>query len=482
MDFTNLWSSIDMAIVIVYFAVVLGIGFYLRRRASKNMKSFFVASRRLTIPIMICVAVAGWYDSWSIIGVAECGALYGVSIIFVYVIPGVILRLPLAIWIGPLVRNKIPDWVVTFPDLFEYLYDRKTKLVQACAFLPVVLYESAPLLAAGQVLHMVTGLNIWLLLCLTAAVIILYTSLSGMFGLAVTDMVQFLIMGVATGAVILGIYSYFDGFGNLFDQIEAYNPNFLTLKGEMSGAEMFSWIISAVAMYANAQCYQRFGASKTGGDVAVSYTLMMCFGGIFSITWVFAGMAALIAFPEATSTSEQFWAMIFTVLPVGMRGLFVAAIIAAVMSTASADMLLAASILMTNIIKDFLKPDMTERQNVVGTKIALWVIGGFIVLGTIFFQDGISKAYYYIGGFQASVFMIPLLVGLYYKKKTPAAGFWTLIICVVLYISWEFILGAPFGLPSNVVTMVTSFVLFMIISKLTYKGDEDKSLESNSIQ
>lgn len=477
MDFQNLWSGIDWFVIILYFAAVIGIGFGFRRRASRNMKSFFVASRRLTIPIMICVATASWYDSWSIVGVAECGALMGISFIFIYVIPGVFLRLPLALVIGPAVRSKIPDWVVTFPDLFEYLYDRKTKLAQAVFFMPVVLYESAPLLAAGQVLHLVTGWNIWVLLIAVAVVIIFYTSLSGMFGLAVTDMIQFLVMGISTGAVALGLYFSFDGFDNLFRQAGEYNPDFLTLTGGQSPAEIFAWVISAIAMYANAQSYQRFGSSKTGGDIAVSYTLMMFFGGIFSMTWVFTGIAGVLKFPDAASHNEQFWGVIFTILPEGMRGLFVAAIIAAVMSTASADMLLAAGTLMSNIIKDFIKPDMTERQNVIGTKIALWIIGGFIVLGTIFFQDGISKAYYYFGGFQVSVFMVPLLIGLYYEKRTPAAGFWSLVICVVLYFVWEFILGAPFGIPTNVITWITSIVLFMVISKLTYgKYSEQKKL------
>lgn len=51
--------------------------------------------------------MAGWYDSWTIVGLAECGWTMGISIIFIYVVPTGVMRLPLALWIGPLTRDKI---------------------------------------------------------------------------------------------------------------------------------------------------------------------------------------------------------------------------------------------------------------------------------------------------------------------------------------------------------------------------------------
>jgi SSS family solute:Na+ symporter len=468
-DFTGLWSILDWLIILVYFASVILVGLTLRRRASTNMKSFFVASRRLTIPIMIAVAAAGWYDSWTIVGLAECGATMGISIIFIYVFPTIILRLPLALWIGPFVRNKIPDWVITMPDLMEYMYDRKTKLAMSLSIIPPIIYESALLTAAGQVLAFITGINMWIMFVIVAVIIMLYTSLSGMWGLAVTDMIQFLVLALSGAFLLAGTYIHFDGFTNLFEKVGEFNPEFLTWNGGLGFAGIMAWVISALAMYANSQCYQRFGASKTGGDVAISYTMMLFFGGIFSSIMVFAGMGSLIAFPDVASHAEGFWAFTFTVLPIGLRGLFVAALLAAVMSTVSADFLITATVIMSNIIKDFLLPSISERQNVIGTKILLWVMTGLIVLGTMFWQSGIDKAYYYVGGFQVAAFFVPLVVGLFYKKRTASAGFWTLLIGVLFYGFWQFVLGEPLGIPSNVSTICASFIVFFVISNITYK-------------
>ena len=140
--------------------------------------------------------------------------------------------------------------------------------------------------------------------------------------------------------------AYFGGFGSLFDQVGEVNPEFLTVTGGESPMSILGWIISALAMYANSQSYQRFGSSKSGGDIKVSYTCIMIFGLFFSSIMVIAGMAALILFPEAAAEapSEAVWATVFTTLPVGLRGLFVAALLSAVMSTVSADYLICGAV------------------------------------------------------------------------------------------------------------------------------------------
>ncbi len=148
-------------------------------------------------------------------------------------------------WIGPLVRNKIPDWVLTMPDLMAYMYDKKTKFVMALGMLPPFLYESALLTAGGSVIAYVTGMNMWVAFVLLGIIIIFYTSLSGLWGLAVTDMMQFVVMSVAAGVLCFGLMAHFGGFGSLFDQVGEVNPEFLTVTGGESPMSILGWIISA---------------------------------------------------------------------------------------------------------------------------------------------------------------------------------------------------------------------------------------------
>lgn len=476
-DFTKMWSGLDWGVIVLYFVFIIAVGLTMRRRASKNMKSYFVAARRLTIPVLIGVGAASWIDSWSIVGLAECGTTMGICILFIYVIPNTILRLPLALWIGPLVRDKMPDWVITMPDLMEYMYSRNTKLIMAIGMLCPILYEAALLTAGGQVISYVTGINMWVAFIILGLIIVGYTSLSGMFGLAVTDMVQFVIMSIAAGVLCVGMFMHFDGFAPIFEQAHTIDPNLTSPSGGLNVMEILSWAIGAVAMYANSQSYQRFGSSKSGGDIKVSYSCIMLFSVAFSTIMVLAGMAALVQYPEvaAESPSQAFWAIVFETLPIGLRGLFVAALLSAVMSTVSADYLITGAVVVHDIYRGFINKNLSDKGEVVATKVVIAAIGVLIIFATYFWQDGISKAYYYIGGFQVAAFFVPLMFGLFYKKKTAAAGFWSLLLSIVMYMVWQFVLQCPAGIPTNLACIIFSIIVYVVIAKVTYKENAQLS-------
>ena len=309
-DFKSLWGIADWIVLFMYFIGVLAVGFVMHRKASKDFKSFFVASRKLTIPVLIGTAAASWYDSWTIVGLAECGATIGISIILVYIVPSTLLRLPLAMWIGPMTRTKMPDWVVTLPDLFRYLYNKPTGLLSAICPISSQLYCCALLFAVGEVLNLVSGMNIWVAMIIAGAVIVVYTFLAGMWGLAVTDLIQFMIMTVSAGALLIGVFTHFGSASAMFEASRAIDPELTQLFGHMTGPEAFGWIISALAIYTNAQSYQRFGAAKGGGEIKVAYTLMLAIGAVFSAAMVLAGIASVTVFPHAAAPAEGFWALV----------------------------------------------------------------------------------------------------------------------------------------------------------------------------
>lgn len=75
-----------------------------------------------------------------------------------------------------------------------------------------------------------------------------------------------------------------------------------------------------------------------------------------------------------------------------------------------------------------------------------------------------------------AAFFVPLMFGLFYKKKTPAAGFWSLLLAIVMYMVWQFALQCPAGIPTNLACIIFSIITYIVISKVTYK--ENKQLEA----
>jgi len=469
-NFNELWGVFDWIILLLYFVGVMSVGFFMHRKASKNFKSFFVAGRRLTIPVLIGVAAAAWYDSWTIVGLGELGCTVGISIAIFYVIPCTVLRLPLALWIGPITREKLPDWVITLPDMVRFFYNKSSGVLSSIVPMASILYCCALLFAVGEVLHMVSGVPIWITMIISEVAIILYTTMAGMWALAVTDLIQFAVMTVSAGAVLLGLFMEFGSGSALWEAIRASDPEKLSLVGHQTPAVAFGYILSAAALYVNAQSYQRFGTAKGGGEIKVAYSLMLIIGSLFSIAMLVTGMASSVLFPGAENASAGFWGTVFSVLPTGARGLFVAALIAAVMSTVSADLLFTGGILVKNIYKELFKPDLSDAAVLKGSRIMIILLGIFIIAGTYLWRNGIGSAWTIIGGFQVAVFFIPILGGFFYKRKTPTGGLIAIIASIIIYAIWQFALQTPYSIPSSVATWVIGGIIYFIACNATYKS------------
>ena len=115
---------------------------------------------------------------------------------------------------------------------------------------------------------------------------------------------------------------------------------------------------------------------------------------------------------------------------------------------------------------------MSDKKEVVATTFVIAIIGILVIFCTYFWADGISKAYYYIGGFQVAAFFVPLMFGLFYQKKTAAAGFWSLLLSIVMYMVWQFVLQMPAGIPTNLACIIFSIVVYIVVAKVTYKGNK----------
>jgi len=475
-NFKELWGVYDWLVLLLYFLGVMSIGFVMHRKASTSFKSFFVAGRRLTIPVLIGVAAAAWYDSWTIVGLGELGATVGISIMVFYVVPSTILRLPLALWIGPITRDKLPDYIITLPDMVRYFYNKASGVLSSIVPMASILYCCALMFAAGEVLYLISGFPIWLTMIIVGVAVILYTTMAGMWALAVTDLIQFAIMTVSAGAVMVGIMNQFGGVEGLFDAVRAYDPELLSLTGHQTAGSAFGYILSAAALYVNAQSYQRFGAAKNGGEIKVAYALMLIMGTTFSVVMIVVGMTSATLHPEAETVATGFWATVFTVLPPGARGLFVAALMAAVMSTVSADMLFTGGILVKNIYKDLFKPDMSDKALVKGSRVVIVLLGIFIIMGTYLWRNGIGNAWVIIGGFQVAVFLIPILGGFFYKRKTPVGGLISIVFGIIFYAFWQFGVAQPWGLPSSVATWIAGGIVYFIACAATYKPHNGEKL------
>jgi Na+/pantothenate symporter len=120
---------------------------------------------------------------------------------------------------------------------------------------------------------------------------------------------------------------------------------------------------------------------------------------------------------------------------------------------------------------------MTERQTVRGIRIGIVCFGIACICGTYLWADGIANAWYYLGGFMFSMFFIPIIAGLFYKRKTGAGGLACIVYSALMYVVWEFVLACPGGIPTSVFITITGAIVYFVVCNLTYKGGAAPSEE-----
>ena len=161
---------------------------------------------------------------------------------------------------------------------------------------------------------------------------------------------------------------------------------------------------------------------------------------------------------------------VFEALPTGLRGLFVAGLIAAVMSTLSSYILVQAAACTKDLYTAFTGKSVSDEKMIKWSNVATVIIIIFSMLATSQWMSGIVNAIYFVTGFQVAGLFVPLVVGLFYKKRTPQAGWITMAFGFAFWLFWNYIMAESTGVPANNITWVASFILYMIICKITYKG------------
>jgi SSS family solute:Na+ symporter len=455
----GLWTGWDTLILASYLPAALLLGYLYRTRSKEGLAQFVLAGRALPVSILLGTAFASWYDTWTIMGQAEEVWANGMALLFIYILPTAVFRIPLALWVGPRFRDRIPEDVYTLPDLLTYLYGRRTGSVGAVLILLQVVFDAVHLFIVAEALHLILGLPILWTVCLCAVVVMFYTTVSGLWAEAVTDLFQFAVMTASAGLLAYFLLQDVGGFAGLAAALEPQDPALLKPMGNESAASTLSWCVAALALYTAPQVYQRFGAARRGRDIQVVYLLVLALGVSYGAVMVLVGLAARAFHPELPP-SEGIWLTIFGALPAGARGLFMVGLAAAAMSTLDTSLLWGSTVIVKNIFQDTFGFKMSEERMVRANRFMIPLLCLMLIGFTRFYEEGVARAWYYVGGFTAAVFFFPVVGGLFLRRGAPQAGWLTLGAGCLFYILWQVLAAEATEIPSNFATFVFSCLLF----------------------
>ncbi len=477
---------IKVILLVVFFAVMLGIGFYSRKHATDV--SGFVLGGRSVGPWLTAFAYGTSYFSAVVfVGYAgQFGYKYGLASTW--------------IGIGNAILGSLLAWVVlgrrtrimtkhlksmTMPDFFGKRYDSKSLRVAASmiAFIFLIPYTASVYNGLSNLFGMAFDVDYRVCVVVMAALTGVYVIVGGYMATALNDLIQGIIMLFGIVAVIAAVLSGHGGFIAAIKELAQvpsdvmpgayasfFGPDPLNLLGVV--------ILTSLGTWGLPQMIQKFYAIKdeksvhTGTIISTLFAVVVsggCYflGGFSQISGVQAGADGKIAY-------DTIIPMMLSSLPDILIGIVIVLVLSASMSTLSSLVLTSSSTLTLDFIKPLFVKNMDEKKQLIWMRILL---AFFIVISVVIALDPPAFIAQLMGiswGALAGAFLAPFLYGLYWKGVTKASV-WASFICGIgITVSNMFFGYIDSPINAGAIAMVAGLVVVPIVSLLTPKMKKEE--------
>ncbi|WP_432453995.1 MULTISPECIES: sodium/proline symporter PutP [unclassified Agarivorans] len=472
------------ATFIAYLIVMLSIGIYAYKRTS-NSEDYFLGGRSLGPWPAALSAGASDMSGWLLLGLP--GYAYAAGIESFWLAGGLLV----GTWLNWLLCAKrlrtysiVVNNALTIPEFFAQRFEDKSKLLQTISALFILLfflfYTSSGLVAGGKLFETVFGLNYTTAVIVGTICVVSYTLFGGFLAVSWTDLVQGLLMSAAL--VIVPIAAFEGSFGDLNMALHAKNPELLSLwndaKGQpLSAVAIISLIAWGLGYFGQPHILARFKATRSNKDIttarriAVSWTALSMAGalliGMVGIVYVDAHMGGSIKDGETI-----FMLLVNAIFHPVVAGILLAAILAAIMSTADSQLLVSSSALAEDFYKQVLRPNASPKEVVQVGRLA---VVGLSIIALMLAMNPESSVLglvsYAWAGFGAA-FGPAILLSLFWKDMNRNGALAGVVIGGVTVVLWKQLEGGIFDLYEIVPGFILASAAIILVSKFTGGASE----------
>ncbi len=448
--------SIQVTIIIAYFAIVTAIGLC-AARATRGSDDFLLAGRKMGI-FMCATAIAGeWIGGTSTIGIAEGGFNYGISAAW-YSIANAIGTVLLAFTLARLYRKSERFTVTGF---MESYYDETTRIIASIvlAFVMIVV-GSVQIVAGGALVTALTGLAMPIAIVATGIVFLVYTLAGGLWAIGYTNIIHMVVMYLG---LIIGLASTWVRAGGMASLRSALPAQpFFSATGAGT-SNVTAWISASVLAALVAQAaIQPVMAARDEATAQRGTLLAVVFVAPAGVICALLGMFSRTLLPNASAKTAL--PTLMMTLPPWTGGLVLAGILAAILSTVAPCILAAGTLLAKDIYQAWLRPSATEAE-VYRVSRLMTLISGLLAMGWAMYCPVILDQVYFAYTLRATIAILVVL-GVYWRGVSKKSGKWALVLTAPVAVLWEVFKtsrGAyPFGMhPMYSAALVTLSALFV---------------------
>ncbi len=472
----------------LYLLLMLAIGVYSYRKSTSNSEEFLIGGRRLGAAVTALSAGAADMSGWLLMGLP--GAMYFFGISSAWIAIGLTIGAYLNyIIVAPRLRvyTEVAQNSITLPVFFENRFKDKSHLLKISSSIFILifftLYTSAGMVSGGRLFESSFGMEYQTGVWITSLVVVLYTFLGGFLAVSLTDFVQGAIMVIALIIVPLVALDKIGGLHETVTLINSKGAQYLDLFKGTTVAGIISLMAWGLGYCGQPHILVRFMAIDKPSQLVkarrIGITWMIfTVGGALCVGII--GIAYLMKFDtvtmgvfdksknEAETIFIYFTRVLFHPL---IGGFLLSAILAAVMSTISSQLLVTSSSLTEDIYRSLVRKDTSPRHFLIAGRLSVLIVAGVSLLLSLDPKDSILNLVGNAWAGFGSAFG-PLIVLSLLRRKTTwqgaLAGMLTGGITVLLWVY----LDHPY---KDWYEMIPGFLLSLIcnliVSQLTYKAN-----------
>ena len=335
--------NIDFIVMMIYMVGILAAGYWAKRKVT-SQEEFLVAGRSVGLVLYSGTLAAIVLGGASTVGGVKLGYLYGISGMWLVFMYGLGILVLSTVLVPRIMGLKL----ITVPEILERRYGPSTRIAGGVVMVAYdFMVAVTATIAVGSVMEVIVGVPRTQAILLSSAVMVAYSVFGGMWSLTVTDIIQFVIKTIGILFILLPATIYrAGGFAGMRLRLP---EGFFSLT-HIGGAKIVSFfVLYFFGIILGQDVWQRVFTARNlkvarYGGIGVAF---YCF--VYAAAGAMIGAAGHALLPSLADPDSAFAHIVNAVLPAGLRGLVLAASLAAMMSTASACLLASSTVLLEDV-------------------------------------------------------------------------------------------------------------------------------------
>lgn len=470
---------------LVYLFAMLAIG-YIAYQRTANSSDYFLGGRTLGPLPAALSAGASDMSGWLLLGVP--GYAYAVGLESLWLVGGLLV----GSWLNWLICAKrlrtysiTANNSLTIPGYLANRFNDNSKVIQLISAFFILLfflfYTSSGLVAGGKLFETVFGLDYSVAVILGTVCVVSYTLFGGFLAVAWTDVVQGLLMSAAL--IVVPIVIMDADFSQLGMALELKNPELLTVFNDIKGHPLsIITIISLIAWglgyFGQPHILARFKATRSNKDLTTARRISVLWTALSMTGAVMIGLVGLL-YVDSNLTNELadpekiFILLVNAAFHPVVAGILLAAILAAIMSTADSQLLVSSSALAEDFYKKLLNENASEKRIVLIGRLGVVSLATIAMLLALKPDSSVLGLVSYAWAGFGAAFGPVLLLSLFWKRMNRNGALAGIIVGALTVVIWKELSGGIFDIYELLPGFIFASIAVVITSLVSAPPADD---------